>query len=145
MNGKDGQNGRPPEVASVLWAWVAEQQGETGVARLQTAWIPLGTINLVGFSKEVLTDPKLVEALQEQTDRDGQTVRLVRFHRSEEVLEVRPNQGQAPGRGEPWVGSARPRSLRRRSRQRCLAVNASMSVSPERRNFQKLAFRYRSV
>lgn len=88
----NGQNGRPSEVGSVLWAWVAEGQGETGVARLQTAWIPLGTINLVGFSKEVLTDPKLVEALQEQANKDGQTVHLVRFDRSEEVLEVRPRR-----------------------------------------------------
>jgi hypothetical protein len=37
------------------------------------AWLPLGMSNLVGFSKEVLTDPRLVEALQEQADQDGQT------------------------------------------------------------------------
>src|SRR5262249_23575139 len=60
-----GQNGLPPADGSVLWAWVGETKGESGVARLQRAWIPLGTINLVGFSQEVLTDPRLVEALQE--------------------------------------------------------------------------------
>ena len=42
-----------------------------GVARLQMAWIPLGTLNLVGFSREVLTDPRLVEAPQQQADKDG--------------------------------------------------------------------------
>ena len=89
----NGQNGQPPADGSVLWAWVAEAEGETGVARLQTAWIPLGTINLVGFSREVLTDPRLVEALQEQADRDGQTVRLVKFVRAEEGLTVRPRPG----------------------------------------------------
>jgi hypothetical protein len=83
-------NGRPPEDGSVLWAWVAQEKGETGVARLQTAWIPLGTINLVGFSEEVMTDPRLVEALQQQADKDGQTVRLVKFVRAEEVQAVRP-------------------------------------------------------
>jgi hypothetical protein len=88
-----GQNGRTPGEGSVLWAWVGEGNGETGVARLQQAWLPLGTINLVGFSKELLTDPRLVEALQEQADRDGQTVRLVKFVRAGEDLEVRPRQG----------------------------------------------------
>ena len=82
-----------PGDGSVLWAWVADAEGETEVARLQTAWIPLGTINLVAFSKEVLTDPRLVEALQEQADKDGQTVRLVKFVRAGEDLEVRPRQG----------------------------------------------------
>ena len=87
MSGLNGEDG------SVLWAWVATQKGEHGVARLQTAWIPLGTINLASFSKEVLTDPQLVEALQQQADKDGQTVRLVKFVRGEEVLTVRPRQG----------------------------------------------------
>src|SRR5947209_19413988 len=97
MAGSDGRNGRPPEGGTVLWAWVAEAEGETGVARLQTAWIPLGTINLVGFSEDVLTDPRLVEALQEQADKDGQTVRLVKFVRSEEALVVRPRQQTCAG------------------------------------------------
>ena len=92
MSGQDGQNGQPPADGSVLWAWVGEAAGETGVARLQRAWIPLGTINLVGFSKDVLTDPRLVEALQQQADKDGQTVRLVKFVRSEESFVVRPRQ-----------------------------------------------------
>jgi hypothetical protein len=92
-----GENGAPPADGSVLWAWVAEGEGERGVARLQTAWIPLGTINLVGFSREVLTDPRLVEALQRQADKDGQTVRLVRFTRAEEVLAVRPGLPLAHG------------------------------------------------
>jgi hypothetical protein len=96
MNDHDGQNGRRPEEGSVLWAWVAEEQGEHGVARLRKAWLPLGTINLVGFSREVMTDPRLVEALQQQADTDGQTVRLVKFTRAEEVLTVRPNSGQSP-------------------------------------------------
>jgi 2,4-dienoyl-CoA reductase-like NADH-dependent reductase (Old Yellow Enzyme family) len=87
MNGEDGQNGHPPD-GSVLWAWIAEEQGETGVARLQRAWLPL-----VAFSREVLTDPRLVEALQEQADKDGQTVRLVRFIQAEEVLAIRPRLG----------------------------------------------------
>jgi hypothetical protein len=92
MMDQDGKGGQPPD-GSVLWAWVAAANRETGVARLQTAWIPLGTINLVGFSKEVLTDPRLVEALQQQADKDGQTVRLVKFVRAEEVLVVGPRQG----------------------------------------------------
>ena len=90
MSGQDGQNGQAPADGSVLWAWVGEAKGERGVARLQRAWIPLGTINLVGFSKDVLTDPRLVEALQQQADKDGQTVRLVQFVRSEEALVVQP-------------------------------------------------------
>jgi hypothetical protein len=93
MSGPDGQNGQAPGEESVLWAWVGEGDGETGVARLRRAWLPLGTINLVGFSKELLTDPRLVEALQEQADTDGQTVRLVKFVRAGEELEVRPRQG----------------------------------------------------
>jgi hypothetical protein len=80
---------------------VGEEKGERGVARLQTAWIPLGTINLVGFRREVLTDPRLVEALRRQADRDGQTVRLVKFTRAEEVLAVRPRPAQGPGGGQP--------------------------------------------
>jgi hypothetical protein len=96
MSDQEGQNGQPPSGDSVLWAWVAEQEGETGVARLQTAWIPLGTVNLVGFSREVLTDTRLVEALQQQADKDGQTVRLVKFVRAEEVLEVHPHPGGGP-------------------------------------------------
>jgi hypothetical protein len=76
MSNQNGQDG------SVLWTWVAQEKGEHGVARLQKAWIPLGTINLAGFNKEVLTDPQLVEALQEQADKDGQTVRLVKFARA---------------------------------------------------------------
>ena len=94
MSSQDEQNGQPTEEGSVLWAWVGEGNGETGVARLQQAWLPLGTINLVGFSKEVLTDPRLVQALQEQADRDGQAVRLVKFVRAEEGLEVRPRGGR---------------------------------------------------
>jgi hypothetical protein len=60
------------------------------MARLQKAWLPLGTINLVAFSREVMADPRLVEALQAQADKDGQTVRLVKFVRAEEGLVVRP-------------------------------------------------------
>jgi hypothetical protein len=93
MSDQEGQNGQPPEGGSVLWAWVAEQEGETGVARLQTAWIPLGTVNLAGFSREVLTDPRLVQALQQQADQDGQRVRLVKFVRAEEMLVVHPRRG----------------------------------------------------
>jgi hypothetical protein len=89
---QNGQNDQPPGDGSELWAWVGEADGETGVARLQMAWIPLGTINLVAFGKEVLTDPRLVEALQEQANKDGQTIRLVRFVRSGEVMEVRPRE-----------------------------------------------------
>jgi hypothetical protein len=90
MHDTDGQNGRQPQDGSVLWAWVGQEKGETGVARLQTAWIPLGTINLVAFSKDVMADPRLVELLQEQAEKDGQTVKLGKFVRAEEVLEVRP-------------------------------------------------------
>jgi hypothetical protein len=93
MGNENGHNGQPPADGSVLWAWVAEEGGEHGVARLQTAWLPLGTVNLAGFSKELLTDPRLVEALQEQADRDGQTVRLMKFVRAEEALVVRPQRG----------------------------------------------------
>jgi hypothetical protein len=93
VEGSDGPNGQPPGRGSVRWAWVGEEAGETGVARLQTAWMPLGTINLVGFREEVLADPRLAEALQEQADRDGQTVRLVKFVRAGECLEVRPRKG----------------------------------------------------
>jgi hypothetical protein len=67
------------------------------VSRLQRAWLPLGTINLVAFRREVLADPRLVQALQEQADRDGQVVRLVQFVRSGVVLEVRPRQGKGMG------------------------------------------------
>ena len=91
-DGPEGQNGQAAGNGTVLWAWVGEANGETGVARLQRAWIPLGTINLVGFSREVMTDPRLVEAIQEQADKDGQTVRLVKFVRDEEDLIVRPRQ-----------------------------------------------------
>jgi hypothetical protein len=90
MSGQNGQTGQPAADGSVLWAWVAQDKGETGVARLQRAWIPLGTINLVAFSKEVMSDPRLVEALQQQANKDGQTVRLVKFIRAEEALVVRP-------------------------------------------------------
>ena len=92
MSDEDGQNAQPREDGTVLWAWVAQGSGETGIARLQTAWIPLGTINLVGFTKEVLTDPLLVEALQEQADKDGQTVRLLKFIQSEAGLTIRPTR-----------------------------------------------------
>jgi hypothetical protein len=106
MTDQDGQNGEPPEEGLVLWAWVAQEKGESGVARLQQAWIPLGTINLAGFSQEVLADQRLLQALQEQADKDGQTVRLVKFVKAEEVMAVRPRQGttgpqavgEAPGR-----------------------------------------------
>ncbi len=91
MSNKNG-HAEPPADGSVLWAWVAEEGGEHGVARLQTAWLPLGTVNLAGFSKEVLTDPRLVEALQEQANKDGQTVRLRKFVRAEEALVVRPRR-----------------------------------------------------
>jgi hypothetical protein len=93
MSDRNGPNGKPSADGSVLWAWVAQEKGEHGVARLQRAWIPLGTINLVGFSQETMSDPRLVEALQEQADRDGQTVRLVKFVRAEEYLVVEPRQG----------------------------------------------------
>jgi hypothetical protein len=96
MSDKNGQNDQPAEYGSVLWAWVAEEKGEHGVARLQTAWVPLGTINLAGFSLATMADPRLVGALQKQADKDGQTVRLVKFVRGEEVMTVRPRQGEGP-------------------------------------------------
>src|SRR4051794_35218486 len=95
MSEHEGRNGKaePPADGSTLWAWVGEEKGETGVARLRTAWIPLGTINLVAFSREVMAHPNLLAALQEQADKDGQTVRLFKFVRAEEVvLEVRPRK-----------------------------------------------------
>jgi hypothetical protein len=96
MNSNDVPNGKQPEAGSVLWAWVAQEEGEHGVARLQTAWIPLGTINLVAFGRDVMAHPNLIKALQEQADKDGQTVRLVRFIRGEEVMTVRPAQEKGP-------------------------------------------------
>ena len=93
MSDHNGHDGQLAEGGSVLWAWVGHEKGETGVARLVRAWIPLGTINLVAFSREVLTEPRLIEALQEQADKDGQTVRLVKFVRSEEVQAIGPSQG----------------------------------------------------
>ena len=101
-----GQNGELPEEGAVLWAWVAQEKGQSGVARLQQAWLPLGTINLAGFNQEVLADQRLLQALQEQADKDGQTVRLVKFVKAEEVLAVRPRSGttgpnlveESPGR-----------------------------------------------
>ena len=102
MSEQSGQNGQLPADGSVLWAWVAAAGGEAGVARLQKAWLPLGTINLVGFSREVLADPRLVEALQEQADRDGQTVRLVRF-------DTGPGKTlrSGPGTGREWAAARR--------------------------------------
>jgi hypothetical protein len=85
-----GDNGQAAADGSVLWAWVGQDKNEIGVARLQTAWIPLGTINLVAFSEEVMTHPNLIKALQEQADKDGQTVRLVKFVRAGETLVVQP-------------------------------------------------------
>jgi hypothetical protein len=94
-------NGRPPNDGSVLWAWVGQEKDEIGVARLQRAWIPLGTINLVAFSEELMSDPRLVELLQEQADKDGQTVRLVKFVRAGETLEVGPRRAEeGDGGGE---------------------------------------------
>ena len=52
----------------------------------------LGTVNLVAFRREVLAAPRLVQALPEQADRDGQVVRLVQFVRAGVVLEVGPRQ-----------------------------------------------------
>src|SRR4051794_38726419 len=69
MSGHNSENGQPPPDGSILWAWVGEAKGEIGMARLQTAWIPLGTINLVGFSREVMADPQLIEALQQQANK----------------------------------------------------------------------------
>jgi hypothetical protein len=93
MDGQDGHNGRPGQAGASLWAWVAADEAEGGVARLQQAGLPLGTVKLVAFSRDVMTDPRLVEALQAQADRDGQTVRLVRFDRAEDVLTVLPRAG----------------------------------------------------
>jgi hypothetical protein len=59
MSDQNGENG------SMLYAWVRQEDNETGVARLRQAWIPLGTINLVAFDEAVMSDPRLVEALQE--------------------------------------------------------------------------------
>jgi hypothetical protein len=47
--------------------------------------------------REVLADPRLVQALQEQADRDGQVVRLIRFVPAGEVQEVRPRRGKGLG------------------------------------------------
>jgi len=92
MDSQHGQNGQRPEEGSVLWAWVAEGDGEMGMARLQRAWLPLGTINLVSFSQDVLVEPRLLEALQKQADKDGQTVRLVKFNRAEESVVIHPTK-----------------------------------------------------
>jgi hypothetical protein len=51
----------------------------------------------VAFRREVLADPRLVQALQGQADRDGQVVRLVQFVRAGVILEVRPRQGKGMG------------------------------------------------
>jgi hypothetical protein len=74
-----------------------------GVRQLPGGEDALGTINLVGFSREVMTDPRLVEALRQQADQDGQTVRLVKFARAEEVLQVRPCPRQGDSGGGPQV------------------------------------------
>jgi hypothetical protein len=50
------------------------------------------TVEPVGFSHQVLSDPRLVEALQQQADKDGQTAHMVKFVRLEEIVQRRPQQ-----------------------------------------------------
>jgi hypothetical protein len=85
-----------------LYAWVGEDAEGHGLARLKTAYLPLGTINLAAFDKGVMTAAPLVAALQEQADEDGQVVRLLRFAPEAEMMAVRPRHplanGQVAGR-----------------------------------------------
>ena len=72
---------------------------------------PLGTINLVAFSQNLMSDPQLIDLLQQQADKDGQTVRLVRFIRAEEVLEVPAVHERFIELGRRTRGSVDPRNI----------------------------------
>ena len=82
---------QPSPLPGDLYAWVGQEGTETSVARLLKADTALGTINLVAFSREVLAHPELHQRLQEQANRDGQTVRLIHFGAVEETLRVEPH------------------------------------------------------
>lgn len=88
---------QPSPLPFDLYAWVGQEGAETGVARLLQADTSLGTINLVAFSREVLAHPELHQRLQEQANRDGQTVRLIRFGAVEEILRVEPHSNNGEG------------------------------------------------
>jgi hypothetical protein len=90
-----------PGGGETLYAWVGQDGDDRGVARLKTAWIPLGTINLVAFDRDNLTHSDLVAALQRQANEDGQTVRLLRFVQAGEVMAVAPRAGANGKAGEP--------------------------------------------
>jgi hypothetical protein len=90
-----------PPGGETLYAWVGQHGDDRGVARLQTAWLPLGTINLVAFDRDTMTHPDLVDALQRQANEDGQTVRLLRFVQAGEVLTVEPRTGSNGKAAEP--------------------------------------------
>jgi hypothetical protein len=82
----------------VLYAWVARDESETRVARLEKAYTAIGTINLVAMSQDVLMSENLLEALREQANKDGQTVRLCKFVFTEEMMVIHPGR-QVNGRG----------------------------------------------
>jgi hypothetical protein len=90
---RDAFLGEVPRSDQTLYAWVGQDGAEKGVARLKTAWLPLGTINLVAFDRDTMTHPNLVDALQRQANEDGQTVRLLRFVQAGEVMAVEPRSG----------------------------------------------------
>jgi hypothetical protein len=81
-----------------LYAWVGEDAEGHGLARLKTAYLPLGAINLAAFDKGVMTAAPLVAALQEQADEDRQVVRLLRFVPEAVLLTVRPRHPLANGK-----------------------------------------------
>src|SRR5207302_186845 len=128
-----------PEGAETLYAWVGQDAGEKGVARLKTAWLPLGTMNLVAFDRDAMTHPNLVDALQRQANEAGQALSARwpepeaayrRWHRERrandfglgavQLVQVRPDVWVANMVGQHGLRGGRTPPIRYEAVEACL-------------------------
>ena len=83
-----------PDVEKVeLFAWVGRDElapGNTGDIGIKQGLVPAGMIPLVSVNKSKIVPQYLVNALQEQANQYGKTIRLCRFVFAEEVLTLEP-------------------------------------------------------
>lgn len=73
-----------------LFAWVGEDELGSGTVGLKRALVPAGDIPMVATARDKIDRAAIISQLQQQADRYGKTIRLIRCIEAETLIELHP-------------------------------------------------------
>ena len=75
-----------------LYAWLGEDEFDSGVVGLKQALVPAGMIPLVAVDNSKIDQEYIRQAMQAQANAYGKTIRFCKFTFVEEVITIEPEK-----------------------------------------------------